>query len=333
MALSLGVALQVASMGGEQAAFTPTPVFAVAPLDLDEVREIIPLGNLNPRGGHVFPTDHIYFDYGRKPDLPVRAPAQGTVFAVIVQSGGDLKIEIRLDEHLCYYLGHLLLEPGLGNGSQVKAGQVVGRASARSSLDLGAYDDRVRLPGFINPGRYPASTLHAVSPLALFAEPTRGRLYAKVKREGPDKDGKIAFDQPGRLVGNWFHESLAEKDSGRGAPETWNKQLAFVYDVRKPAEVRIAIGGTLGPAGTYAVAAGAPDPAEVTAETGLLVYDLLGPVEDRWRRVHGASARGSEPGLLLVQILRDGRLKAEWCQHQIPAEAPGFSSAALIYDR
>src|SRR5437588_12119875 len=39
------------------------PAFTHSPLDLDAIRAITPLGNLNPRGGHIFPTDHIYFDY------------------------------------------------------------------------------------------------------------------------------------------------------------------------------------------------------------------------------------------------------------------------------
>ena len=35
-------------------------------------------------------------------------------------------------------------------------------------------------------------------------EPLRSALYARVRRAGPDKDGKIDCDVPGRLVGNWF---------------------------------------------------------------------------------------------------------------------------------
>ena len=50
---------QVVLVAAGEGASTATPVFTVSPLDVMEVREIIPLGNLNPRGGHVFPTDHI----------------------------------------------------------------------------------------------------------------------------------------------------------------------------------------------------------------------------------------------------------------------------------
>lgn len=326
------MSLGVAAAAGE-AAFTLAPVFTVAPLEIRDVREIIPLGNLNPRHGHVFPTDHIYFDYGGQAGLPVRAPVAGAVFAVLDQSVGDLKLEIRVNEHLCYYLAHLVLEPGIVNGSRVSTGQVVGRTSGRSHLDLGAYDDRVRLSGFSNPARYPASTLHAVAPLALFAEPVRSPLYARVRRDGPDRDGRIDFDRPGRLVGNWFHESLAGNESSRGTPETWSKQLAFVYDVRIPVEVRIAIGGTVAPAGTYALPAGVPDPTTVSADSGLVKYVLLGPLEDRPRTGNGRVGRESEPNLMLAQVLPDGRLMVQCFPGKTPADVTGFTDAACIYER
>lgn len=312
---------------------TPRPVFTVSPLDVQEVREILPLGNLNPRAGHVLPTDHIYFDYGGKPGLAVRAPADGTVFAVLDQSPGDLKIEVRVDQHLRYYLGHIFLEPGIGRGSRVQTGQTIGRASGRSSLDLGAYDDRVRLPGLINPKRYPTSTLQTVAPLALFGEPVKSELYAKVRRAGPDKDGKIDFDRPGRLVGNWFHEGLSTNDRPRGASEASHGQLAFAYDVREPTAVRISIGGTLAPAGTYAVPAGSPDPADVSAETGLVKYQMSGPAEDRSPGRSDAREREADRWLLLVQVLRDGRLKAECRPGKTPAVVDAFTHAALIYER
>ncbi len=330
----MAVSAAVAPVPGaaEENAGVPNPVFTVSPLDPTEVREIIPLGNLSPRHAHVFPTDHIYFDYGGKAGLPVRAPAEGTVFGVIAQLVGDLKVEIRADEHLNYYLAHLVLEPGIGNGSRVKAGQVVGRASGRSSLDLGAYDTRVRLPGLINPQRYPAPTPQTVSPLALFVEPVKSQLYAKVTRAGADRDGKIDFDQRGRLVGNWFHESLSADAGSRGAPELSRKQLAFVYDVRKPKLVRISIGGTVAPAGTYAVPAGSPDPATVSVEMGLVKYPLLGPEEDRRRGESLAGEGMAGPGFLLVQLLSEGRLQVEYFD-KARTEVRGFSRSALIYER
>ncbi len=37
------------------------PLFSVPPIDVSGLRALVPLGNLNPGGGHVFPTDHVYF--------------------------------------------------------------------------------------------------------------------------------------------------------------------------------------------------------------------------------------------------------------------------------
>jgi hypothetical protein len=77
----------------------PTPVFTISPIDPGEISGIVPLGNLNPLGGHVFPTDHIYLDYGGRAGLAVRAPAEGTVYAVRNQLHGGAKIEVRVDAH------------------------------------------------------------------------------------------------------------------------------------------------------------------------------------------------------------------------------------------
>lgn len=315
----------------ENTKFTTNAVFTVSPLPLQVIREIIPLGNLNPRGGHVFPTDHVYFDYGQKPGLSVTAPAAGIVFAIQVQSGADFKIEIRVDKHLCYYLAHLYVEPDVRVGSQVEMGRVLGHASARGCLDLGAYDDRVSLTGFANPARYPPPTLHTISPLALFAEPLKTSLYAKVHREGADQDGKIDFDQRGRLVGNWFHHELFVHDSRRGGSDTWSKELAFIYDVRQPSAVRISIGGIVAPAGVYAVSANAPDPATVGVSTGVVSYLLLNP-DDRSQMVRSPD---SPPGLgvLLVQLVRESKLRAEYFPGKRAGEIADFTGAASIYER
>jgi hypothetical protein len=93
------------------------PRLQICPLDLFEVRSITPLGNLNPRGGHVFPTDHIYLDYGHREGLPVRAPASGRVFAIRSQIGDDFKIEVQVNDRLSYYVAHVLPVKGLSAAS------------------------------------------------------------------------------------------------------------------------------------------------------------------------------------------------------------------------
>lgn len=68
-------------------------IFTVSPLDIEDIREILPLGSLSPPS-HTFPTDHIYFIITRqegadKPDH------------VTVYSPGDLIVTtIRATEHV-----------------------------------------------------------------------------------------------------------------------------------------------------------------------------------------------------------------------------------------
>ena len=70
-----------------------TPIFTVAPTDLDKIAGIITLGNLNPPG-HTFPTDHIYF-------FPTREENADRPNTVNVYSPGDLTItQIWASEHV-----------------------------------------------------------------------------------------------------------------------------------------------------------------------------------------------------------------------------------------
>ena len=78
---------------------------------------------------------------------------------------------------------------------------------------------------------------------------------------------------------------------------------------------------------------GSSDPAEVSAETGLVKYQLVGPLEDRPPAGASGRRRDAHLRLLLVQVLSDGRLKVECCQDKSAAAGQRFTSAALIYER
>jgi hypothetical protein len=307
------------------------PRLEICPLNLAEIRSIIPLGNLNPRGGHVFPTDHIYLDYGHRGGLPVRATASGRVFAIRGQTRGDLKIEVQVNERFSYYIGHVLPVKGLGVGSSVKSGEVIGYTSSRSLLDLGCVDSEVTVKGFVNPDRYPESTLHCVSPLKLYDDPLRSQLYRKVLRDSADKDGRIDYDIAGHLVGNWLLEGLSVAESPRGSPTIWAKQLAFAYDVHKPNARCVSVGGTIAPAGLYRLSAGSPDPAEISVESGLvrLVLTISEPREaDSGPRKPTAAV-----GILLAQMLTPTRVKVEFLPSQSEERRLDFTESATIYER
>lgn len=307
------------------------PRLQICPLDLAEIRSITPLGNLNPRGGHVFPTDHIYLDYGRREGLPVRAPTSGRIFAMRGQIRDDFKIEVQVSDRFSYYVTHVLPVKGLSVGSTVDSGEIIAHTSGRSMLDLGCGDTHVTLKGFVNPDRYPASTLHCFSPLRLYDEPLRTQLYSKVIRDGADKDGRIDYDIAGRLAGNWFLAGLSVAESSRGSPQTWAKQLAFAYDVRQPHARRVSIGGTTAPAGLYELSAVSPDPAEIDVKSGLVRLILTIPEPQETGSPHRKSV--SAVGILLVQMLTPSRVKVEFFRGGKAEEITAFTESARVYER
>jgi hypothetical protein len=329
----LALACPLTARAAEQAAAPSSagPKLHICPLDLTEVHSITPLGNLNPRGGHVFPTDHIYLDYGGREGLPVRAPASGRVFAIRGQIRDDFKIEVQVNDRFSYYVAHVLPVKGLSVGSTVESGEIIAHTSGRSMLDLGCVDAHVMLKGFVNPDRYPASTRHCVSPLKLYDDPLRSQLYSKVMRDGADKDGRIDYDVVGRLVGNWFLEGLSAAESSRGAPQIWAKQLAFAYDVRRPQARRVSIGGTIAPAGLYELSAVSPDPVEIDIKSGLVKFVLTIP--ESQETVPPRRKATSVTGILLVQMLTPNRVKVEFSRGRKTEEITGFTESARVYER
>jgi hypothetical protein len=275
-----------------------------SPIDPSLVDFILPLGNLNPPS-HTFPTDHIYFYVGYlRPDIrsvPVFAPGDGIVSAIISHPN-DSKIMVRATNMISYYVDHVVLDAAIAQGAPITSGQKLGTSGTGGfGIDLGVTDAARTLTGFITPARYPFETVHADAPLKYFEEPMRSRLYDMVRRDGGDRDGRIDFDQPGRLVGNWFLESLSVPESSQ--PSAWTKLLAFVADNVRPGEPRISVGGTLALTGTFAVDAGTPSFADVTPASGLVLYRLsFGSSEN---------VQGMMVGTMLVQMTDGAHVRAE----------------------
>jgi hypothetical protein len=101
----------------------------------------------------------------------------------------------------------LVLDENLKVGDYVQAGQRLGVISRyAAAFDLGVMNRNILQP-FVNPKRYGYTQLYGDSPLKYFVEPYRSQLYAKVLREGEDKDGKFCYDQRGKLIGTWVEEN------------------------------------------------------------------------------------------------------------------------------
>lgn len=306
--------------------------FTYSPLKISDIQFATPLGNLNPPG-HTLPSDHVYF-YWVNPDRRtpgdmdvmrvVYAPGSGTVTYMNgpVPPDVDAKIDVKMTNTFHYYLDHVVLNSTIKVGSTIKAGQVVGTSSPQSfAVDLGVYNDEITLKGLAIPARYPYQTIHSDSPYKYFVQPLRDSLYAKVTRTGPDKDGKIDYDQPGRLVGCWFLKGLAVGDAS-ATPDAWPKHLAFVYDMNTPGSVRVSIGGILTMRGLYAAFQNSPNPADISMANGRVGIKLTSAFDFPNIIV----------GILVVQMTASDTIKVQTFPN-VFVDTVQFDSNASTYTR
>ncbi len=321
--------------GGNPYGLTTTGpgVFSVSPLDTGTIFAITPLGKMAPPG-HVLPTDHIYLSFvdawsGQQQTndcraRPVRAAGAGVIdFIFVTEALGDTKIGVQMTKTFHYYYDHVLARQGMTVGTRVNAGDTIATTTGRCpSMDLGAWDEGITPPGFVNTKRYAGQTLHVVPPLRYFAEPLRTALYNRVRLiDGvpADKDGRTDWGVSGKLVGDWFHTSLPVDASSTGGSPGWDKSVSFAYDFgnHKPL---ISIGGTIAVPGALNVVNAAPDPATVTVATGLVAYQgtpNVGLIQAGW---------------LLVQMTADDRIRIEYFVGAVTRPV-AFTGAAQEYVR
>ena len=302
------------------------PVFTAAPIDPSALMYIVPIGNMGP-WAHTFPTDHAYLYHhlgsGAFAPIPVLAPAAGTIENTYPGLNGEVKVWVRINSQFTYYFGHIVLASGLGTGTRIEAGSVIG-SSGGAALDFAVRDMGFTV-GFIAPARYGLDTVHARSPFPYFTEPLRSQYYARVQREGGDLDGRLNYDADGTLSGNWFAEDLPVASSTTNDVSVGSRQLAFARDVRFPDRQRVSIGG-FGFTGLYGVPPEAPDFAAMSVATGPFVYRLLEAGEP------GGPAGTRQLALLVGQLLDGRRLRVEVVPEHIASTA-AFSAAAAIYVR
>ena len=203
------------------AACGPATLLTVTPMALGDIREISPLGNLNPPG-HTFPTDHIYFYPTIGPAVPISSPGAIRITQAMLQKrtgGGQPELDdYGLDFYPCtsqhFYFAHLAslsatLSTQLGplDGScnapymtggftyqqcrknvsvDILAGTSIGTAGGptEGALDLGLIEpDGAPLP-FVDPGRVNDNTLHAACPVDAFESGVRDSLLARMAVNG-----------------------------------------------------------------------------------------------------------------------------------------------------
>ncbi|MEK7152873.1 MAG: hypothetical protein AAB834_02925, partial [Patescibacteria group bacterium] len=229
----------------------------------------------------------------------------------------------------------------------IKAGQVIGWIGAQS-LDTSIYNMDLTLPGFIHPEMYETSEfwkVHTDDFFSYFDEPLKGQMLAKNKRTAEPRSGKIDYDQPGKLIGNWFkvgtngYAGPEGTEIGKNGKGYWSGHLAIFYDALDPSKVVVSIGEfKKGLASAYNVQGNQPDPAKVSAGTGLVKYEL---VEQDISAANGVQQTNSSniaqapqtAGTILVQVLNGEKLKVETFVGKPASQVTGFTAKAMEYER
>lgn len=354
-------------------------VFTSLPLDIKEIMAVEPQGELT-NSGHVTPGDHVGFQYdGKGPKINVYAIADGYIkrvernrpFGELKSKNYHLYLEFSCSMFASYVhvteIAPEILEASsefkrldsmeevpdnersIWPNIPVKAGQVIGKANEWGLLGMLAVDTDVKLAGFVNPEKYKGEAWkkHAVAPFDYFTPELKTQLMEKNPRKKEPRGGRIDFDVPGKLSGNWFLEGTDYAGSKEKLPAFcgnqlcpyWAGHLSFVYDFVDPDQARVSFGDYSGwyPQGPYGTK-GNLDPAKIGMENGLVKIELLSL--DDISNECGFPTQGKPlctrnsnkvVGIMLVQILDSNKIKIEMIPGAISQNS--FSSNAKIYER
>lgn len=336
------------------------------PMDLGDVSSISPLGLT--AGAHVTPIDHLYFypKSMQRDAAPVYAMADGTIKEITartvnVDTGSSKQAEYRIViQHSCQTFTYFDLVTSLAPDIQaqlgkhkdgqvnipVKAGQEIARIGAQS-LDTAVYNLKLTLPGFIHPAMYKAEPwkVHTDDFFSYFNDTDQAAMAVLNQRKIKPLSGKIDYDQPGKLIGNWFEEGT----NGYAGPKTngqpgvgqnghgyWSGHLSVHYDPFDGKSTIVSIGsfGADGQPQAFGVTAGAPDPATVSAASGVVKYELVHKAMGI-AAPSGSLQQGPQPaaGVVLFQVEAGEKLKFEAFPGKTAAQVSGFTSAAKTYER
>lgn len=218
----------------------------------------------------------------------------------------------------------------------VKEGEVIGTVGPHS-FDFQIISALKKNPHIINPQQLEEISQYTVDTFEYLAEPLRSALLGKNLTTKEPLGGTIAYDIPGRLAGNWF-----KVGRNRMKQDYWTDELSVVYDYLDPAQIRVSLGNFGGYPKAFGVRGNTPDPAAVGEDSGLIKYELVKfdyySGQNRWDGIHLAQnlvAKNAEEvaGVVLFQLLPDGKLKVEAFPGQTALPVTGFTSLALMYER
>lgn len=335
------------------------------PMQLNDVGNILPLGLVV--GGHVTPIDHLYFSpiifNSPRDKYPVYAMADGYIVEIgtrrqVTGTGEAKQPEYRIImQHSCQTISYFDLVTSLdakileqvpqlqtkdyaGNlRIPIQGGQQIGRIGGQT-LDTAIYNYALELPGFISPELYAAEPwkIHTDDFFSYFPSELAAAMNAKNLRQAEPRSGKIDWDQPGKLIGNWFKEGTngyAGEQGQTGVQAYWQGHLHIGYDAIMPSNIWVSLGNFNGEAKHFYVKGNKPDPAQVDSTSGLVKYELIQPANfmsltevQNYRR-----REGPVQGVILLQVLAGEKLRVEIFPGKTAAQVTSFTERALIYER
>ncbi|MBL8159069.1 hypothetical protein JNJ66_01295 [Candidatus Saccharibacteria bacterium] len=345
--------------------------FTSGPMPADQLAYIEPLGKVGD--GHVTPTDHVYV---HPPDMNAGdvydavMPADGTVVEIAAmpsQYVGDRDIQTSPEDHrlvvahnceLYSIFIHIhKLAPKLADAVkglqpnqskrvslELKAGDKLGKVGGHG-YDWTSVDTTKQLSGFITPDNYKGESwkIHTVSPFDMYEGALKQELEAKSLRARAPLGGKIDWDQPGKLIGNWFREGsggYAGTNNNQG--RYWDAHLSIAPDFIDGVTTIVSIGNWEGKAAQL-VAKGGFKPETVTPANGPVKVELARisyvlPDGSPWyggAPVKGmtANATGETLGTIMFEVQKGERLKVEKFVGKTAAQVHGFTAEAQTYTR
>ena len=306
--------------------------FTTAPVDLSDVEEITPLGNIGPPA-HTFPTDHTYIhlgEYETNYAYSLFAPADVYITQVswskrATQDPIDYTIYFALCKDVIGYYNHVKITSEELNKitdkvecedfkvqaensctkvllEKVEEGTLLGEVGLKQgNFDFGLIDLRKEL-NFANPVRHPTRTRFIHCAYDYYREDLQKQFFDLIKRDDAQQCGITMQDIPGTLKGTWFHET-----SPKEYVVDWDVFLAFVNENDFPDVQVVSIAGIFTDSGKYKFIpkdSGFVDRefSQVTADGNIYCY-------------HAADVgKINEPiptGKILVQLTSDTQLKIE----------------------
>lgn len=187
--------------------------------------------------------------------------------------------------------------------------------------------------------------IYVADPLDYYTPELKTLMLSKYIRTVPPISGKIDYDIDGKLIGNWFIEGKTYLTGPQNQSSTpWDIELTFAPDIYDPSHFVISIGNYPNGAHQFYAQGNTPDPATVSVGSGLVKYGLSSGAYvlsdgQFWNQMAIAKnpvvkeTSGPIPGVALVQMLENRKIKFEAFPGKTMAEVTAFDSNAKIYTR